>query len=101
VRNSPRSIPSEEKPRESAALAALTGAPVGMLGGSHAGPARPPSSASSSSCSSLVAPMGLGSVAGALGGGLLVPFVPRPALKLVLGAILIVSAIRIFHHART
>jgi uncharacterized membrane protein YfcA len=48
----------------------------------------------------LVLPMGLGSVAGALLGGLLVPYVPQPALKLVLGAILIVSAIRIFRHPR-
>jgi hypothetical protein len=37
---------------------------------------------------------------GALLGGLLVPYLPAPALKLVLGGILIVSAIRIFHHAR-
>lgn len=49
----------------------------------------------------LVLPMGLGSLAGALGGGLLVPYLPTAALKLVLGAVLIVSAIRIFHHARS
>ena len=48
----------------------------------------------------LVAPMGAGSVVGALAGGLLVPYVPTQALKLVLGGILIVSAVRIFHHAR-
>ncbi len=48
----------------------------------------------------LIAPMGVGSVAGALLGGLLVPYVPQPGLKLVLGAILVVSAVRIFHHAR-
>lgn len=48
----------------------------------------------------LVAPMGVGSIAGALAGGLLVPYLPTQALKLVLGAILIVSAVRIFHHAR-
>ncbi len=49
----------------------------------------------------LVAPMGAGSVAGALLGGLLVPYLPTSALKLVLGAILIVSAIRIFRHTRS
>jgi len=48
----------------------------------------------------LVVPMGLGSIAGAVAGGLLVPYLPTRALKLVLGAILIVSAVRIFHHAR-
>lgn len=47
----------------------------------------------------LIVPMGVGSIAGALAGGLLVPFVPAGMLKLVLGAILIVSAIRIFRHA--
>lgn len=49
----------------------------------------------------LVAPMGLGSVVGAFLGGLLVPYLPTSALKLVLGGILIVSAIRIFHHTRS
>jgi len=49
----------------------------------------------------LVVPMGVGSIAGALLGGLLVPYLPTPALKLLLGAILIVSAIRIFHHTRS
>lgn len=48
----------------------------------------------------LVLPMGAGSVAGALFGGLLVPYLPTAALKLLLGVILVVSAIRIFHHAR-
>jgi uncharacterized membrane protein YfcA len=43
-----------------------------------------------------VAPMGLGSVAGAVVGGLLVALVPAAALMLVLGVILIVSAVRIF-----
>lgn len=43
-----------------------------------------------------VAPMGIGSVIGALVGGLLVGIVPVPALKLMLGAILIISALRIF-----
>jgi uncharacterized membrane protein YfcA len=43
-----------------------------------------------------VAPMGAGSVVGAVVGGLLVGLVPAAALKLVLGIILIVSAVRIF-----
>jgi uncharacterized membrane protein YfcA len=46
--------------------------------------------------SALILPMGLGSVAGALIGGLLVPYVPGGALKVVLGGILIVSAVRLF-----
>ena len=43
-----------------------------------------------------VAPMGLGSVVGAVAGGLFVGVVPATALKFVLGMILIVSAVRIF-----
>ena len=43
-----------------------------------------------------VAPMGVGSVIGAVAGGLLVGLVPAAALKLVLGVILIVSAVRTF-----
>ena len=43
-----------------------------------------------------VAPMGAGSVVGAVVGGLLVGLAPAAALKLVLGVILIVSAVRIF-----
>src|SRR5215203_1147939 len=43
-----------------------------------------------------VAPMGIGSVVGAVFGGLFVGVVPAAALKLVLGVILIVSAVRIF-----
>ncbi len=48
----------------------------------------------------LVLPMGLGSMAGALVGGVLVPYMPAATLKLALGAILIVSAVRIFRHRR-
>jgi len=44
-----------------------------------------------------VAPMGAGSVIGAVAGGLLVGLVPAAALKFVLGVVLIVSAARIFH----
>src|SRR5215218_4009755 len=44
-----------------------------------------------------VAPMGVGSVVGAVVGGLLVGLVPAAVLKLVLGVILIGSAVRIFY----
>jgi uncharacterized membrane protein YfcA len=40
--------------------------------------------------------MGIGSVIGAVVGGFLVGLIPAAALKLVLGMILIVSAVRIF-----
>ncbi len=43
-----------------------------------------------------VAPMGIGSVIGAVAGGLLVGLVPAAALKLALGVILILSAAKIF-----
>jgi len=43
-----------------------------------------------------VAPMGVGSVIGAVAGGLMVGLVPAAALKIVLGAILIFSATKIF-----
>jgi uncharacterized membrane protein YfcA len=43
-----------------------------------------------------VVPMGVGSVIGALAGGFLVGVVPAGALKLLLGVILIASAVRIF-----
>ena len=46
-----------------------------------------------------VAPMGLGSVIGAVIGGLLVGSVPAPLLKVGLGIILIVSAWRTFQHS--
>jgi len=46
-----------------------------------------------------VAPMGAGSVIGAVAGGLFVGVVPAAALKFVLGVILIVSAVRIFRGA--
>ena len=48
----------------------------------------------------LVLPMGLGSIVGAVVGGALVPYVSARALKLVLGAIFIGSAVRIFRHTR-
>jgi uncharacterized protein len=50
--------------------------------------------------SGTVAPMGAGSVLGAVIGGLLVRVVPVPALKLMLGVILIISAFRVFHHSK-
>ena len=43
-----------------------------------------------------VAPMGVGSVVGAVAGGLAVGLVPAPGLKLLLGVILVYSAARIF-----
>jgi uncharacterized membrane protein YfcA len=43
----------------------------------------------------LVLPMGLGSVVGAMLGALLVPRVPAPAVKLLLGAVLIASALQV------
>lgn len=48
-----------------------------------------------------VAPMGVGSVIGALVGGLLVGIISPSILKAGLGIILIVSAIKIFHHSKT
>jgi uncharacterized membrane protein YfcA len=47
-----------------------------------------------------VAPMGLGSVIGAVIGGLLVGAVPAAVLKLGLGVILIISAWRTFRHSQ-
>lgn len=51
--------------------------------------------------STLVLPMGVGSILGAFLGGILVPYVPADALKLGLGAILIISAVRIFLNPKT
>lgn len=45
-----------------------------------------------------IAPMGAGSVVGAVAGGLLVGIAPDAALKVLLGIILIVSATRVFRH---
>ena len=47
-----------------------------------------------------VAPMVVGSIIGAVVGGLLAGVVPAATLKLALGGILIVSAIRVFAHQR-
>lgn len=47
-----------------------------------------------------VVPMGVGSVIGAVLGGLLLGIVPASVLKVGLGVILIVSAIRVFRHSR-
>jgi uncharacterized membrane protein YfcA len=47
-----------------------------------------------------VAPMSVGSVIGAIIGGSLVGIVPAAVLKIGLGVILIVSALRIFQHTR-
>lgn len=45
-----------------------------------------------------IAPMGAGSVLGAIIGGLLVGLAPQEAIKFVLGVILIASALRVFRH---
>jgi len=46
-------------------------------------------------------PMGLGSIGGAMLGAMLLPYAPSSALKLILGVILIGSAIKIFRHQRS
>lgn len=51
--------------------------------------------------SNTVAPMGVGSVIGAVVGGMLVGFVPAAVLKVTLGIILNVSAFRVFHTAKS
>jgi uncharacterized membrane protein YfcA len=43
--------------------------------------------------------MGLGSIVGAVVGGAMVAYVSGGGLKLVLGVVLIASAVRIFRHA--
>jgi uncharacterized membrane protein YfcA len=48
-----------------------------------------------------VAPMGIGSIIGAVIGGFLVGIAPASLLKLGLGAILIFSSVRMFQHTRT
>ena len=53
-----------------------------------------------SSLRNTVVPMGLGSVIGAFAGGMLAEIVPASALKLALGAILNLSALRVFHKSR-
>ena len=45
-----------------------------------------------------ILPMGVGSVLGAIIGGLLVGLAPQSAIKLLLGVILIYSALRVFRH---
>lgn len=54
-----------------------------------------------SALSNSVAPMGVGSVIGAVAGGMLVGVVPGSVLKLTLGVILNVSAFRVFHKAKS
>jgi uncharacterized protein len=58
---------------------------------------RPGSFADRADLTQTVFPMGAGSVVGAVAGGLFVGPVPAAALKVVLGAVLIVSAVRIFY----
>jgi len=45
---------------------------------------------------SLIVPMAVGTVVGSVGGGMLVRYVPSHAVKLLLGAILIASALKVF-----
>jgi uncharacterized protein len=45
-----------------------------------------------------ILPIGVGSVLGAIVGGLLVGLAPQSTIKLLLGAILIYSALRVFRH---
>jgi hypothetical protein len=45
-----------------------------------------------------IAPMGVGSIIGAVIGGLLLGLAPQSAIKLLLGVILIYSALRVFRH---
>ncbi|MEA5517211.1 sulfite exporter TauE/SafE family protein [Nodularia sp. UHCC 0506] len=48
-----------------------------------------------------VAPMGVGSIMGAIIGGMLVGIIPVPILKIILGVILNISAFRVFHKAKS
>jgi uncharacterized protein len=48
-----------------------------------------------------IAPMGLGSIIGAIIGSILVPFTPAALIKFLLGIILNISAIRIFRKKKT
>lgn len=50
--------------------------------------------------SNIIAPMGVGSVIGAIIGGMLVGLFPASLLKITLGVILNISAFRVFHKAR-
>ncbi|MBW4458154.1 MAG: sulfite exporter TauE/SafE family protein [Nostoc indistinguendum CM1-VF10] len=50
--------------------------------------------------SNTIAPMGVGSVIGAIIGGMLVDLFPASLLKITLGVILNISAFRVFHKAR-
>jgi uncharacterized membrane protein YfcA len=50
--------------------------------------------------SNTIAPMGVGSVIGAIIGGMLVDLFPASVLKITLGVILNISAFRVFHKAR-
>ena len=49
----------------------------------------------------VVVPMGLGTVLGSAAGGLLIAYVPAGAVKLLLGIVLIASALRVFKVRRS
>lgn len=53
------------------------------------------------SLTNTVAPMGVGSVLGAISGGMLAGVVPAQVLKFALGVILNISAFRVFHKSRS
>lgn len=78
-------------------MSILIGLPTIAAGLVHhlrgAGPLREPAT-----WRSAILPLGAGSVLGAVAGGLLLGVVPGQALKAALGAILLWSALRIFHH---
>ena len=44
----------------------------------------------------LIVPMGLGTIVGSIAGGLLVAYVPAESVKLLLGVVLIASAVKVF-----
>jgi uncharacterized membrane protein YfcA len=48
----------------------------------------------------LIVPMGIGTIVGSVAGGLLVAYVPSDTVKLLLGGILIASALRVFSVGR-
>ena len=74
-------------------LVSLPTVGVGVIRHAHRG-----SYGDRSDLTATIAPMGVGSVIGAVIGGLLVGIAPDSVLKVLLGLILIVSATRVFRH---
>jgi uncharacterized protein len=74
---------------------------IGILRYASRGGYRPPAgSEHRSPWREVIAPMGVGSVIGAAAGGLLVGLIPIPALKFILGTVLIASAVKIFRKGK-